>query len=69
MTQYVYQFPNFFGTSPEVLTNSQLFVRLDIPNEREAVVDISLIRGWRFLPFYLPIVFFCTVLRSTRLFQ
>jgi hypothetical protein len=36
--------------SPEVLTNSQLFVSFDISNEREALANISLMKDWRFLP-------------------
>jgi len=36
--------------SPEVLTNSLLFVLLDIPSERNAVLDISLRKVWPFLP-------------------
>ena len=42
--------------SPEVLTNSWLSVPLDIPNEREAIVNISLMKGWRVLP---RILFYC----------
>ena len=35
--------------SPEVLTNSWISALFDIPNEREAIVNISLVKGWRFL--------------------
>jgi hypothetical protein len=42
--------PHRVEISPEVLTNSKLFVRLDIPNKREAIVNISLMKDWRFLP-------------------
>jgi len=36
-------------TPPEVLTNSWLSVSLDIPNKREAIVSISLMKDWRIL--------------------
>ena len=38
------------GTSPEVLTNSWISVLSDIPNQREAIVNISPMKDWRFLP-------------------
>jgi len=38
------------GSSPEVLTNSWLSVPLDIPNKRETIVNIRLMKDWRFLP-------------------
>ena len=36
------------GSSPEVLTNSWLSVSLDIPNKREASVNMSLMKDWGF---------------------
>jgi hypothetical protein len=40
---------NAVEISPEVLTNSWLSVPLDIPNEREAIMNMSFVKGWRFL--------------------
>ena len=34
--------------SPEVLTNSHLSVMSDIPNKREAVTNISVMKDWWF---------------------
>ena len=33
-------------TSPEVLTNSWISVLSDIPDQREAIVNISLLKDW-----------------------
>jgi hypothetical protein len=38
--------------SPEVLTNSLFFILSDMKNEKQAIVNISLIKDWRFLPNY-----------------
>jgi len=42
--------PTELAISPEVLTNSWLSILSDIPSEREASVNISLMKDWRFLP-------------------
>jgi hypothetical protein len=42
--------PTTVAISPEVLTNSWLSVPFDIPNKREAIVNISPMKDWRFLP-------------------
>jgi hypothetical protein len=39
-------------TSPEVLTNSQLSFSLIDRNRKEAIVNVSLLEDWRFLPHF-----------------
>jgi hypothetical protein len=38
---------NAVEISPEVLINSWLYASLDMPGKKEAIVNVSLMKGWR----------------------